>query len=1065
MADNRGHGGGRGRGGGFGFRGGQGGAPFQGRGGGQQGGGRGGSQGGGYRGGGQQGGGRGGGYQGGGHQGGGRGRRGGEFRGGGSRGGRGGNSGADVFSASQGPVVADKTIEELENRWIEQHGIPVTKTSAGQLESKMASLSIKDAVLPFRPRFGELGKPVTLWANYFRLRPAVNSLWRYDLKVTSKRVTEEQAAAAKEKHKWKGKPHQPQSGDGQQEEVKEPKGKKLEKLIKLALTRLNNAVCATEYKQQLITLEKLQLPEGNIIQLDLVEPGRKGETWFVRFVGPKSIDIGGLMTYLQTLDETGHETVFPKFPDEVDALGIVLGHTPRSNPNTAAVGRSRFFAIDDNRKDGVSPYRSLLEILRGYVQSVRPATGRLLLNANVTHGIFRQHGSLAALFEEFGLVTLNQPETLTVEHRQTLEKLHKFLSKARIRCKVPGEEVEIERTMAGLATTRDGTGDNPRPQFQHPNFRFTSPATVEFHLRPPSTPGATPPPGHTFGNMVVVSDYYRARYGINPRIGLPLINVGTTARPIFVLAEHCTLVRGQSVKAKPSPSEADAMIKFACRPPPANAESITTSARQLLELDSNKLLSEFGITVDKDLIAVKGRELAPPTVLYRNLVPVKPENGAWLMMKVKVARAGSPIKNWKVLVIGRATLTAITPHVEKFANFLNNNMGFPINAPTSLHHCQGETEQDLRNAFQAISKPKQGPPPQLVLVVLPRKDTLIYNTVKKLADVDFGLQTVCVQQAMLLQERGQAGYFANVGLKVNLKFGGANHSVEDGTGLTKNTMFVGYDVTHPTNLPAGAGENAPSLIGLVSSRDRELAQWPAVTWETRGRVENVGKGDDKGQKFVGHFKDRIRLWQDHTKQLPENIVIFRDGVSEGQFRMVLDDELPHIREACRQTYAGKKQPRLSLIVSVKRHQTRFYPTDPNHIHPRSKSPKEGTIVDRGVTNVRYWDFFLQAHASLQGTARPAHYTVLLDEIFRSEFGHKAADMLEKLTHEMCYAYGRATKAVSICPPAYYADLVAGRARIHKSELFDDTRSMSSTQQAQVLGRTVHPNLRNTMYYI
>jgi hypothetical protein len=53
-------------------------------------------------------------------------------------------------------------------------------------------------------------------------------------------------------------------------------------------------------------------------------------------------------------------------------------------------------------------------------------------------------------------------------------------------------------------------------------------------------------------------------------------------------------------------------------------------------------------------------------------------------------------------------------------------------------------------------------------------------------------------------------------------------------------------------------------------------------------------------------------------------------------------------------------------VSVKRHQTRFYPTDRDHIHPRSKSPKEGTIVDRGVTNVRYWDFFLQAHASLQG---------------------------------------------------------------------------------------------------
>lgn len=78
---------------------------------------------------------------------------------------------------------------------------------------------------------------------------------------------------------------------------------------------------------------------------------------------------------------------------------------------------------------------------------------------------------------------------------------------------------------------------------------------------------------------------------------------------------------------------------------------------------------------------------------------------------------------------------------------------------------------------------------------------------------------------------------------------------------------------------------------------------------------------------------------------------------------------------------------------------------------------------------------------------------------------------------MCYAYGRATKAVSICPPAYYADLVATRARVHKSELFEDTRStvamsassgvtgVTTPSQAEVAARKVHPNLVNTMYYI
>jgi eukaryotic translation initiation factor 2C len=39
---------------------------------------------------------------------------------------------------------------------------------------------------------------------------------------------------------------------------------------------------------------------------------------------------------------------------------------------------------------------------------------------------------------------------------------------------------------------------------------------------------------------------------------------------------------------------------------------------------------------------------------------------------------------------------------------------------------------------------------------------------------------------------------------------------------------------------------------------------------------------------------------------------------------------------------------------------------------------------------------------------------------------------------MCYLFGRATKAISICPAAYYANLVCERARCYLSKLFDAT---------------------------
>jgi hypothetical protein len=84
-------------------------------------------------------------------------------------------------------------------------------------------------------------------------------------------------------------------------------------------------------------------------------------------------------------------------------------------------------------------------------------------------------------------------------------------------------------------------------------------------------------------------------YGVNVNPSLPLINVGTTRKPIYIPAEYCELLPGQPLKTRLSPGNQDAMIQFACRPPPANAQSITTSARALLALDNNKLLVSLAV--------------------------------------------------------------------------------------------------------------------------------------------------------------------------------------------------------------------------------------------------------------------------------------------------------------------------------------------------------------------------------------------------------------------------------------------------------------------------------------
>ena len=488
------------------------------------------------------------------------------------------------------------------------------------------------------------------------------------------------------------------------------------------------------------------------------------------------------------------------------------------------------------------------------------------------------------------------------------------------------------------------------------------------------------------------------------------------------------------------------------------------------------------------MITVPGRILVGPEVKYRGTKSAKTSFGSWNMNQIQFTK-GSNIGPWAIMKInidGFRTPLDDTGFLGQtklnFRNALAANGVIappPIDIPDLVLTRESNYEDIIDDRFSKI--PKMLPNVKFLLIILPKVDTGIYNRIKYCGDVLYGLHTVCVVASKfgklkLNRQNGQnepdLQYFANVALKFNLKKGGVNQSLDKsklGIVGEGSTMVVGIDVTHPS---PGSATNAPSIASMVASTDGQLGQWPAVLRIQAARQERVADLDDL-------LVSRLKLWQVKNLQYPDNILVYRDGVSEGQYNMVIEEELPLLQKACKENYPADAQkrglPKISIIVVGKRHHTRFYPTsdETGKIDTRSCNPVNGTVVDRGVTEARNWDFFLQAHTALQGTARPAHYYIVHDEIFakaavRPPFLN-TADVLEDLTHNMCYMFGRATKAVSICPPAYYADLVCTRARCYLSRIFDATPAASTVggggndpQQNEV---RIHPDLADTMFYI
>ena len=116
--------------------------------------------------------------------------------------------------------------------------------------------------------------------------------------------------------------------------------------------------------------------------------------------------------------------------------------------------------------------------------------------------------------------------------------------------------------------------------------------------------------------------------------------------------------------------------------------------------------------------------------------------------------------------------------------------------------------------------------------------------------------------------------------------------------------------------------------------------------------------------------------------------------------------------------------KITVINCVKNHHTRLFPkSDKGDKLGVSNGPVgflpimlmelqnvlPGTVVESANR-----DIFLVSQSALQGTVRPCHYTVLVDE------NDLSSDDFERLALNGTFSYGRATRSVSIHPAVYYA---------------------------------------------
>ncbi|CCM03176.1 uncharacterized protein FIBRA_05298 [Fibroporia radiculosa] len=661
----------------------------------------------------------------------------------------------------------------------------------------------------------------------------------------------------------------------------------------------------------------------------------------------------------------------------ITALNVVI----RQEPSLKFPFNVRSFFTDRETKD----IGGGIILWRGYFQSVRPAVGKMLINVDISTGTMYKDGPLLGLCLAF--FGKNDPNVLAPSRgfpdRERV-RLQRFLSGVRVITKSPGQAQQARNT--------------PRVVKKLTSAGATA---LTFTMRE--------------GGTMTVAQYFQRTY--NYRLQFPDVICVEVGNGALIPLELCEVPKGQIMRKQVPPEKTKDVLDFATKKPPERLQSIANGLG-VLSYGQSEYVRSFGLMVAPDAapLSIQARVLQPPTLKYgagSRQPTIQPRDGAWNMIDKKFW-SPARVDRWVVVVYERQQRFT-DQHAREMIEGLRSackqaGMGFTDERPVvRWENGQGRIADQLKAAGAECNQ-KSGGFPQLIVAILPENGADIYTAIKHFGDITAGVATQCMKSDKC--KKAKAQYYANVSLKMNVKLGGINtipepRSVSILTDPHNPTIVMGADVIHP----APGAEGRPSFTALVANVDSDTAKYIADCRVQTSRQELIEDLEAMSEHMLRMYMQYRSAREKKPNPAPKRIIFYRDGVSEGQFKQVLERELPLLKKACENL---KINPTITVVVVGKRHHVRFFPQRAED-RDRSGNCPAGTVVDRELC---------LGLSTLLGTSRPAHYSVLHDE------NNFTPDGLQALSFALCHVYARSTRSVSIPAPVYYADIVCARAKNH-----------------------------------
>lgn len=409
-------------------------------------------------------------------------------------------------------------------------------------------------------------------------------------------------------------------------------------------------------------------------------------------------------------------------------------------------------------------------------------------------------------------------------------------------------------------------------------------------------------------------------------------------------------------------------------------------------------LAVWSFNMKRDPLKIPGRVLPAPSIMFgqnRKKDFHDPGSaGEWVIRNDPLMRIPQ-LGEWVMIAPPRADM-----EVNRFTEILMQvarPLGLNINRPVV-----DVAAADTENAYiESLRKMVKAGRTQLVIVILDSGAKQIYDRVKKFLCLETPIPSQCVQFKTIRDEKGLHSKATKLIVQAATKIGAAPWTLD--YKFPGPTMVIGMDVYHSGEI--GPSRQKASIVGFTASMDAKITTYYS-------RVVKNPPGQELIKTLRPCVEAALRKFKELNQVFPSHIIVYRDGVGEGQVPDVLEHELKGFQAALTELKIPSK---ICWVVVLKRITTRlFLPLQNGGV----MNPAPGTVVDTEITHPDALEFFLVSQRVTQGTATPTKYQVVWND---PKF---SADYIQTLTYQLCHSYFNWFGTIRVPAPCQYAHKLA-----------------------------------------